>query len=270
MSHKPTLGILGLVVVLASCAAPAVPSVAPVPSSTTASVAPAGTPSSAAVDWHDPDQPAAARAMALLAEMTLDEKIGQMTQLEEGSVQPHDVTDLFLGSVLSGGGGAPLQNDADGWYRMVATYQDAALETRLAIPMLYGVDAVHGHNNVIGATIFPHNVGLGAAHDPALVTRIGQATAAEMIATGIRWDFGPVVAVPAGRALGSDVRGLRAGPGTRVAARERVHHRTPGSRPERSDRGGRHGEALPRRRRHRLGHLHDARLPDRPGRDRRR
>jgi len=128
--------------------------------------------------------------------MTQDEKIGQMTQLEQGSVDAAGVTGLLLGSVLSGGGGAPAQNDAAGWYAMVKAYQDAALATRLKIPMLYGVDAVHGHNDVVGATIFPHNVGLGAAADPGLVERIGRATAEEMAATGIRWDFGPVVAVP--------------------------------------------------------------------------
>ena len=99
-----------------------------------------------------------------------------------------------------------------GWYAMVDAYQEAALATRLGIPILYGVDAVHGHNNVVGATIFPHNIGLGAAGDPELVERIGRATAVEMAATGIRWDFAPVVAVPAGRALGPHLRGLRRGP----------------------------------------------------------
>ena len=74
---------------------------------------------------------------------------------------------------------------------MVDAYQEAALATRLGIPILYGVDAVHGHGNVVGATIFPHNIGLGAANDPALVEQIGRATAVEMAATGIRWDFGP-------------------------------------------------------------------------------
>ncbi len=150
----------------------------------------------ARVDWHDPGLPPAIRAEALLAEMTTDEKIGQMTQIENDSVGPAGVTNQMLGSVLSGGGGAPTRNDADGWYQMVADYQDAALATRLGIPILYGVDAVHGHGNVVGATIFPHDIGLGAAHDPALVERIGRATAVEMAATGIRWDFGPVLAVP--------------------------------------------------------------------------
>jgi beta-glucosidase len=149
----------------------------------------------AAFDWLDPGQAPEARASALLAAMTTDEKIGQMTQLEKDSVDPRGVTDQLLGSVLSGGGGAPPQNNPAGWYRMVEAYQDAALATRLGIPMLYGVDAVHGHNNVVGATIFPHNIGLGAAGDTDRVERIGRATAIEMAATGIRWNFGPVVAV---------------------------------------------------------------------------
>lgn len=165
------------------------------------SPAPSSTPSNppsatAAIDWHDPGQSPDARATALVAEMTVEEKIGQMTQLEKDSVEPRGVTSLLLGSVLSGGGGAPPDNDPAGWYEMVDAYQEAALATRLGIPILYGVDAVHGHSNVVGATVFPHNIGLGAAGDPELVERIGGATAIEMAATGIRWDFGPVVAVP--------------------------------------------------------------------------
>lgn len=146
--------------------------------------------------WLDTSRSVEERASALLAEMTLDERIGQMTQLEKGSVDPAGVAAMHLGSVLNGGGGAPARNDATGWRAMVAAYQDAALSTRLAIPMLYGTDAVHGHNNVRGATIFPHAIGLGAAGDPALVERVARATADEMVATGIRWDFAPVVAVP--------------------------------------------------------------------------
>ena len=133
---------------------------------------------------------------ALLAQMTVDEKIGQMTQLENHSASPADVTSLLLGSVLSGGDGAPAPNDPAAWYAMVDAYQQAALATRLGIPILYGVDAVHGVNGVVGATIFPHQVGLGAVGDPALVERIGRATATELTAVGIRWNFGPVVAVP--------------------------------------------------------------------------
>ena len=178
--------------VMAGCASPT-PSAMPSSPPTTAPLSPSAP---AAVDWHDPAVDPAARADAILDEMTPAEKIGQMTQLEQGSVTPLEVADLGLGSVLSGGGGAPLVNDADNWHRMVSTFQSAALGTRLGIPILYGVDAVHGHNTVVGATIFPHNIGLGAAGDAGLVERIGRATAEEMAATGVRWNFGPVVAVP--------------------------------------------------------------------------
>ena len=181
--------------VVAACGG-VTPSVTPSSSTVAPSGPAAPSASSPAVDWHDPTQTPAARAAALLAAMTLDEKIGQMTQLENHSVDPARVTALFLGSVLSGGGGSPPENTPAAWYAMVDAYQKAALATRLGIPMLYGVDAVHGHNNVVGATIFPHEVGLGATGDPALVEQVGRATAIEMAATGIRWDFGPVVAVP--------------------------------------------------------------------------
>jgi len=143
-----------------------------------------------------PTQSIDQRVAALLTQMTLAEKIGQMTQVEKGSIQPRDVTRYFIGSVLSGGGGSPASNTPESWLAMVNDYQEAALETRLGIPLLYGVDAVHGHAAVVGATVFPHNIGLGAADDPDLMRRIGQATAAEMAATGIRWNFAPVVAVP--------------------------------------------------------------------------
>jgi beta-glucosidase len=144
----------------------------------------------------DATKPVDVRAAALLAQMTLAEKIGQMTQVEKNSIDPATSAQDELGSILSGGGGAPAQNTPDAWYRMVNAYQQAALGTRLGIPILYGIDAVHGNNNVAGATIFPHNIGMGAAHDPALVTQECAATALELNATGIRWDFGPVLAVP--------------------------------------------------------------------------
>lgn len=132
----------------------------------------------------------------LLARMSLAEKIGQMTLVEKNSIQPDDVRTYFIGGVLSGGGGYPTPNTPESWAEMVNEYQQAALETPLAIPMIYGVDAVHGHNNVYGAVIFPQNVGLGAANNPELVEEIGRITAKEMAATGIYWDYAPVVAVP--------------------------------------------------------------------------
>lgn len=141
------------------------------------------------------DAPIADRVEDLLKRMTLEEKIGQMTQLEKGSAPIGTVRDLALGSVLSGGGGSPASNTAKGWADMVDSFQDEALATRLAIPIIYGVDAVHGHNNLKGATIFPHDIALGAAGDADLVRRIGEAAATEAAATGILWDFGPCVAV---------------------------------------------------------------------------
>jgi beta-glucosidase len=136
-----------------------------------------------------------ARLEDLLKQMTLDEKIGQMTQVEKNSIRPGDITKYFIGSILSGGGGSPNENTPQAWYAMVEGFQNEALNTRLHIPIIYGVDAVHGHGNLRNATIFPHNIGLGAAHDPKLMKKIGRATAEEMLATGIPWDFAPVVAV---------------------------------------------------------------------------
>jgi len=132
---------------------------------------------------------------ALLREMTLAEKIGQMTQPEKGSVRPGDVAALGLGSVISGGGGNPTPNTPQAWAGMVRGYQEEALRSRLGIPLLYGVDAVHGHNNVRGATLFPHLIGLGATADAGLVRRVARATAVECAATGVRWDFAPMVSV---------------------------------------------------------------------------
>ncbi|HEY4721876.1 MAG TPA: glycoside hydrolase family 3 protein, partial [Anaerolineae bacterium] len=128
--------------------------------------------------------------------MSALEKIGQMTQVEKNSLPGNAVTSQFIGSVLSGGGGSPAPNTPEGWSEMTDDFQKYALETRLGIPILYGADAVHGHNNVRGAVIFPHNIGLGAAADEDLMRRIGRVTAEEMVATGVKWNFAPVVAVP--------------------------------------------------------------------------
>ncbi|MBL8132267.1 MAG: glycoside hydrolase family 3 protein [Anaerolineae bacterium] len=133
---------------------------------------------------------------ALLARMTLAEKIGQMTQVEKNSITPEEVTRYTIGSVLSGGGGNPEENNPHTWAAMVRTYLEAGQNTRLAIPVIYGVDAVHGHSNVQGAVIFPHNIGLGAAGDPELVERIGEVVARELLATHVRWTFAPAVSVP--------------------------------------------------------------------------
>jgi len=140
-------------------------------------------------------QPIEARIEDLLKRMTLEEKIGQMTQVEKNSIKPGDITKYDIGSILSGGGGSPSENTPQAWYAMVEGFQNEALVTRLKIPIIYGVDAVHGHGNMRNATIFPHNIGLGAANDSELMEKIGRATAEEMLASGIPWNFAPVLAV---------------------------------------------------------------------------
>ncbi len=132
----------------------------------------------------------------ILQKMSLAEKIGQMTQAEKNSIRPQDVKDYAIGSVLSGGGGNPVPNDTAHWREMVMAYQQAALETQHGIPLVYGSDAVHGHNNVKGAVIFPHNIGLGATRDTDLVKRIAGITARELLATSVHWNFAPAVSVP--------------------------------------------------------------------------
>lgn len=147
-------------------------------------------------DYQNPALGVEQRVSDLLGRMTLQEKIGQMLQVERLAASPGQVGSNFIGSVLSGGGSNPVPNTKEAWASMVNGYQAAAMGTRLGIPILYGVDAVHGHNNVYGATIFPHNVGLGAANDESLTRRIGAATAKEIRATGIQWDFAPCLCAP--------------------------------------------------------------------------
>jgi beta-glucosidase len=134
---------------------------------------------------------------ALLAQMTLDEKIGQMVQVDCSALaDKSDVQKYFLGSVLSGGNSDPAAgNSPQAWLQMVSGFQEQALQTRLKIPLIYGIDAVHGHNNILGATIFPHNIGLGATRDAQLVERAERVTAEEVVGTGIRWAFAPCIAV---------------------------------------------------------------------------
>ena len=124
--------------------------------------------------------------------MTLEEKVGQMTQANAGSLaDPADVAKLALGSLLSGGDDMPSPNTPTGWADAFDRYQSIALGTRLGIPLLYGIDSVHGFSHSIGTTIFPHNIGLGATRDTALLKEIGRVTALELAGTGVRWTFSP-------------------------------------------------------------------------------
>lgn len=182
---------------------------------------------------------------ALLAKMSLEEKVGQMIQGDIGSVRPEDLRKYPLGSILGGGSspplGAPDRSPAGPWIETARAYRAVSLEQREGhvpnhepIPVMFGMDAVHGNNNVVGAVLFPHNIALGAANDPALIRRIGEATAAETAAAGFDWAFGPTLAVPQndgwGRAYegysedpdlvrryaGEMVRGLQGEPGAKL------------------------------------------------------
>jgi beta-glucosidase len=145
------------------------------------------------IKWNTPEE--------LLSQMTLAEKIGQMTQAERNDLHKGDITEYALGSVLSGGGSTPVNNTPDGWLKMVNNFVEESLQTRLGIPVLYGIDAVHGHNNAKNAVILPHNIGLGAiaVGNPELGEKAaytaGRITAEEMLATGVRWTFSPVLGV---------------------------------------------------------------------------
>lgn len=135
---------------------------------------------------------------ALLSSMSLAQKIGQMTQAERMFVTPQEVRDFHIGSVLSGGGSCPGDNRPADWVDMNDAYWMASMDAdddHLAIPLIYGVDAIHGHANVLGATVFPHNIGLGASRDPDLIERIAAVTAKEILATGVDWTFAPTLAV---------------------------------------------------------------------------
>ncbi|XP_011094170.1 uncharacterized protein LOC105173942 [Sesamum indicum] len=146
--------------------------------------------------YKDPKKPLNRRIKDLLRRMSLEEKIGQMVQIERAVASAEVMKKYYIGSVLSGGGSAPAPRASPkAWVDMVNGFQKGSLSTRLGIPMIYGIDAVHGHNTVYGATVFPHNIGLGATRDPQLVKKIGAATALELRATGIPYTFAPCVAV---------------------------------------------------------------------------
>lgn len=166
----------------------------------TGAKAPAETPQ-IVIDAHglpylDPKLPVKKRVADLVSRMSLEEKAGQMTQAERGALTAQgDIATYDLGSLLSGGGSTPTPNTPEAWAKMIDAFQLRAQATRFQIPLIYGVDAVHGHNNLTGATIMPHNIGIGAARDPQLAERTGAVTAAEVRATGIPWDFAPCLCV---------------------------------------------------------------------------
>jgi beta-glucosidase len=143
--------------------------------------------------YEDPNLPVSQRVADLLSRMTLEEKVGQMTQTERYQVYDDTtpITTWRLGALLSGGGSTPAGNTPKDWADMVDRFQRAALATRLHIPLLYGIDSVHGDGNMYGATVFPHNIGLGATRDPDLVREVEHVTASETRASGPQWAFAP-------------------------------------------------------------------------------
>jgi len=150
------------------------------------------------------------KVRALLYQMTLEEKIGQMVQPDQRSLK--DVSDIekyFLGSLLSGGSSDPKTgNRLIDWTNLYDSFQSRTQSTRLRIPILYGIDAVHGHSNVLGAVIFPHNIGLGCTRSPELVEQAARITAIETRATGINWTFAPCVTVPRDERWGRTYEGF--------------------------------------------------------------
>jgi beta-glucosidase len=170
-------------------------------------IAPSGANAATPVDWPSAssrvpkDLRIEGHIADLLQHLTLEQKVAQMVQADIRFVTPSDVQKYRLGSILNGGGAFP-NNDkhsrVTAWVSLADRFYDASMDTsggRPAIPIIWGTDAVHGHNNVLGATLFPHNIGLGATHDPELIERIGAATASEVAATGIDWTFAPTLAV---------------------------------------------------------------------------
>ncbi|MFJ4786960.1 glycoside hydrolase family 3 protein [Streptomyces sp. NPDC088794] len=153
------------------------------------------------VDAHglpylDSKLPIKKRVADLVSRMSLEEKAGQMTQAERGAMgTPSDIASYDLGSLLSGGGSTPTPNTAAAWAKMIDGFQLRTQATRFQIPLIYGVDAVHGHNNLAGATVMPHNIGIGATRDPQLAQKTGSVTASEVRATGVPWDFAPCLCV---------------------------------------------------------------------------
>ncbi|MDX2416922.1 MAG: glycoside hydrolase family 3 N-terminal domain-containing protein, partial [Xanthomonadales bacterium] len=148
-----------------------------------------------------PDADMEKRIVDLMAKMTLEEKVGQLIQPDINDVTPDQVRTFNLGSILNGGGSAPdknLRNTPDSWLALADAFWEASTDTSdggVGIPVIWGTDAVHGHSNIVGATLFPHNIGLGAANDPDLMYEIGRITALEILTTGLDWTFAPTIAV---------------------------------------------------------------------------
>ena len=145
--------------------------------------------------YLNPKQPTPKRVADLLQRMSLSQKVGQMIQAEWPHITPQEMAGYELGSLLSGGESWPPENNIEGWKKLIHDYQTASLSTDLKIPAIFGIDAVHGHSKVYGATVFPHNIGLGAGNDEKGLYKMGEIVAKEVFATGFNWNFSPCVAI---------------------------------------------------------------------------
>jgi beta-glucosidase len=155
------------------------------------------------------------RITAIMAPMTLEQKVGQLIQADITAITPEELDRYPVGSILAGGNSGPYGDErasAAKWYKLATAFRDASRKAGARVPILFGIDAVHGHSNVPGATLFPHNIGLGAARDPALIERIGAVTAAEIAGTGIEWTFAPTLAVPQDLRWGRSYEGYSSDP----------------------------------------------------------
>ena len=206
--------IAALAVIVGGCAAPSIQGIPAAPPENTAQADPANWPTAASpAAFSDAETETAIGA--LLARMTLEQKVGQLIQADISAITPADLAAYPLGSILAGGNSGPYGDeraDAATWQRLVGEFRHASHMAGAGIPILFGVDAVHGHSNLPGATIFPHNIGLGAARDPDLIRRIGEVTAAEIAGSGIEWTFAPTLAVPQDPRWGRSYEGYSSDP----------------------------------------------------------
>ena len=175
--------------------------------------------------WPSPKWPFAADAAleekvaTLLKKMTVEEKVGQVIQGDIASMTPEDMKKYHLGSILAGGGSSPGGDEkapAKKWLELADAFYAASIDTSnggVGIPMIWGIDAMHGHSNIVGAVLFPHNVGLGATHNPKLLADIARLTAEQVRTTGIEWTFAPTVTVPQDDRWGRAYEGYSEDPG---------------------------------------------------------
>jgi len=235
LQSASTLGLIAALASLAACVADA-PGASVEEIVTVSETAPSPAPGDVTIHpelWPALVTPALdpsveARIDGIMTKMTLEQKVGQVIQADSDSVTPEEVKQYRLGSVLSGGNSAPGDKpfaDAQAWLDAADAYYNASIDpegVEIAIPVIWGIDAVHGHANLLGATVFPHNIGLGAAHDPDLIEEITRVTAAELIVSGHDWTFAPTLATPQDDRWGRTYEGFSESPDIVASYSDRI------------------------------------------------